>query len=327
MLNKLMELKLSLLQKRIILAVWFALCLILWVFTFRLFGATLMFFGWIAYIFDNSFVPLIWKTVLGGVVLCLLFMVSEFTSYELETASSQPCWSPDSKYIAFYMERDLHRNHPAIFSENMSTNIWKKYYLCTMDRDGKLLKVVKETNNKGRVLWPGNNAIVYTEEEHGNSAASGIAYKIRPDSTGLEELWKWDGNSEYQDVYWLTPNEEYLVLAKYIGKDRKFSVYDRKANKITKELSSPGVLYGAYRDNSIVIREGYNQTIIFLDTLKYKAMNLRRKGAEDILLNGYNLGWMSPDRSMSANDVFKHYNDEHETDRKKHSYLLNIFWK
>ena len=297
------------------------------IFTFRLLGATLMFFGWIAYIFGSDFRTLIWKTVLGGAALCLLFMASEFTAYELETTFSQPCWSPDGKHIAFFMVKDLHRNHPPVFSANTAAVVWKKYYLCTMDYDGKPLKIIKETKNKGRVLWPNNNAIVYSEEGHNGSAISGIAYKIHPDGTGLEELWKWDGRSEYQDVYWLTPNEQFLVVAKYNGKERRFGVYDRKGGKITKELMFPGVLYGSYRNNSIAIREGYNQHIVYLDTLKIKSMNLRRKGAEDILLSGYNLGWISPDRRLSADNVFKQYNNKYGTDKKKHSYLLNIFWK
>lgn len=295
------------------------------------------------------------KNYFEGFIICSVILIGFGLThqYELVTDFGNPYWSPDGKQIAFIMERRLTKYHPGLFAE-VPSNKWDKYYLCIMDNNGTNYKIIKETNNQVgeprqyleyyNVIWPSTQTIIYNQLMQDNFHSSkfqGKSYKIHPDGSGLEKLWQWDENSEYRNVRWLTQAEDYIVLEKYDDKGQRFAIYNTKKKKIKKEILFPGQLYGSYKNNTIAITTEYNITILDLDTLKIQSFDWKEKETEAKLLSGYDLGAISPDRSMRADTGSLGSNDStifiYKDNKKsapmtfsiynKRSYLFNIFLK
>lgn len=274
--------------------------------------------------------------IIMGIILYIIL----FTRYQLKTDFDYFCWSPNGKQIAFFMEKALYRYGPSMFSFSSPDDIWKKYYLCTMDNNGEIFKIVKETDSRGIIIWPSDEMIVYNQkimiDKLHYTKFKGICNKIKPDGTGLEELWHWDEKSECQEVHWVTPSEKYLVLYNGMISSKKgngftISIYDMVKKEMIKELSipiykDPG-LHGSYKDNKIAMNYDRHLAIIDLDTLATKEIDWIERDEFYKLLAGYEWGRISPDRTMTDDDVFKHYNEKNVITWTKRSYLFNIFGK
>lgn len=323
---------------------------------------------WIAFII--VFILLIWVDIILHkklikriihIIGCLVMMgmvlyIMLFTRYELQTKFYQPCWSPNGKQIAFFMEKALYQYTPSMFSFSSPDDIWKKYYICTMDNDGNNFKVVKKTDGYGAISWSGSGNIVFTQRSKVNNKPEAKMYKMRPEGNRLEEIWRWDDQSEWHGVGWLSPNEDYFMLYKSTGTTQVYAIYDREKKQIKRTLSYSDVnldWFGSYKKNEIAvivrqIDDKITERVLVkydIDTDKIEYQDIiGRSYLEDLKkLDGFEYGFASlsysPDRSMSAdagslgsNDstifIYKRNNNSMPvafTIYRESSYLFNIF--
>lgn len=289
------------------------------------------------------------------VVMGMILYIMLFTRYQLQTQFYQPKWSPDGKQIVFFMEKALYRYGPSMFSFSSPDDIWKKYYICIMDYDGGNFKVVKKTDSYGSVYWSGSGNIVFTQRSNVNNKPEAKMYKMRPEGNGLEELWRWDGQSEWRGVGWLSPKEDYLLLYKNTDTTHVYAIYDRGGKQIKKTLSYSNVnldWFGSYKKNEIAIivrqiDDKITERVLVkydIDTDKTEKQDIiERSYFEDLnKLDGFAYTFASlsysPDRSMyvresptiwSSKDNKILYYSKLTVDLAKvrRSYLFNIFDK
>ncbi len=174
-------------------------------------------------------------------------------------------------------------------------------------------------------------------------------YKLRPDGTGQEELWKWDEQTEYHGVLWLSPQEDYFMLYKSTGTVQVYAVYDRNKKQIKKTFLYSDVnldWYGSYQKNEIalIVRQidpKITERVLVkydIDTDKMEQQKIiDRSYLEDLKkLDGFEYSFasrsLSPDRKMYAREggVWTVANNKVVSDfyvKPKQSYLFNIFGK
>lgn len=337
----------SKLPKIIILLIGVIVCVTLWVFTFRIAGLIVLIVTWGFYISNDMLSIKVLKTFPMLILLFIFHWVAMFHEYRLETNFRQPCWSPDGKQIAFFMNKSLLRYHPG-FAGLASELIWSRNYLCTMDYDGGNFKVVKEIGkNNGTTSWSGTGAILFQQNEGDNKKA---LFKINPENGEQEKLFEHD-NKMYVWPAWLSPDGRYLIANYNLSENVQHTleqgiliVNPKQKEKLNKIVYSTkfdiSEIYGSYNEDVFAYYESvrgnksdYRTLVKYnVDSGKVEKVKIAKDvlPREEKLLIGFNMYSYSPDRSMYAegtriwNESDKLITDYHIRDRR--SYLINI-WK
>lgn len=342
-------------KKKLISLLGGLICLILWVFGFQFISFIIMLIGWIIIIRDYPLGKKIGHTSWAITFFIIFIIISSFRIFELRTDFSQPCWSPDGKQIAFFMTKSLFRVQPGVpFSAWTSIDLWKKYYLCTMDYDGKNFKQVKQTEQAtDEISWSGSGEIVFPistiMDLHG-FGVDGI-YTLDVQSNNIREALSLKKGHELVYDPWLSKDKKFLgyifyYRLPYVAKDGieyskdkyRLVIKDIQTNKDKLVLdqkydkySGYAKFYGAYDKNLIIYEEqGENKWTIY-DLDKEKKEPVTGK-LEDIKLQTIlDMRTISPNRKMyaGAGGVWT-VDNKIVLDfyiKPKRSYLINIFWK
>lgn len=278
--------------------------------------------------------------VITGIMLYLIL----YTRYELQTKFYQPCWSPDGKQIAFFMEKALYRYTPSMFSFSSPDDIWKKYYLCTMDYDGGSFKQIKKmeqvTNN---ISWSGNSDIVYITDITEFDQIMGINLT----NNEITEIYRATDKTRLIDP-WLSKDGKYIgILNENSSEDLILIVIDANSKKIVINIKDKYKLFSEYRksyfgsfiDNKVAYYLANKVIVCDLDSKKEEEFDIKDENHTLGELSGYDYGPISPDRSMKAmvgsaigvagvgvvSNIDEREKISEVLERTKRSYLFNIF--
>jgi hypothetical protein len=274
---------------------------------------------------------------LGFLILFGLVLYAELCArFELQTTFYKSCWSPNSKQIAFFMEKGLYNYRWGMIGGWSPDPIWTKYYLCTMDYDGNNFKQIKEIEKATNdISWSGSGDIVYILHEKSYEYRTKGIYSISPDATNQQEIYGKD-NLERMFDPWLSRDKQYLgFLFMKVGNIYGIKVIDLKNNKEQYRLIDDSKTlteyrksyYGAFYNNEIAYYLNKKVGIYNLNSKKQITVEVNKADDKYVAMPNFDYGPISPDLRMTSDDVFRYYNKKYGAGRTKRSYLFNIFTK
>ncbi len=208
--------------------------------------------------------------VLGGylVIMTLLFR------YELQTKFFKPCWSPDGKHIAFFMQNSLIQYKLGIpFSLWSPDPLWHKYYLCTMNYDGKNFRQIKQNEQAtDEISWSGSGNIVYIQhfmQDVDNVLQSKIMY-TSPDGKKTGTLY------ETAKIPTKSPiKENEIILDPWLSMDKRYLgfVLNYRESRPEEEKAKHGYYYDNYRLLVKDLKTQQNKVDILQRDVKYGEYN------------------------------------------------------
>lgn len=270
-------------------------------------------------------------------VMGIILYIILYTRYELQTRFFKPCWSSDGNQIAFFMEKALYRYYPSMFSFSSPDDIWKKYYLCTMDYDGKNFKQIKQTEQAtDEISWSGSGNIVYTQDIRLNvdvilqrkiiytsvdGKETGMLYETAKIPTN--DVVK--GNERILDP-WLSKDKRYLGFVLNYREPRpeeekaKYGYYYENYRMVVKDFNTQqnvfdflqkdvkysdyNEYFGSYGINSLLLKQNDELIEYNLETRKSRVTNIKWSGFYTAVPSSYSciIGSRSysPDHKMYA---------------------------
>lgn len=243
-----------------------------------------------------------------SLLFCLVLFAELGTRYELQHQFFKPCWSPDGKQIAFFMNKGVYNYRWNMIGGWSPDTIWEKHYLCTMDYDGKNFKQIKQTEQAtNEISWSSSGEIVYTQDIRLNvdiilqrkiiytsvdGKETGMLYETAKIPTN--DVVK--GNERILDP-WLSQDGRYLGFVLYYREPRpkedeaKYGYYYDNYRLLTKDLKTQQNMldilqkdvkygeytkfYGSFIGNKIAYKENQQLIIVNLDSKKNQQMIIK----------------------------------------------------
>ena len=214
---------------------------------------------------------LIAQIIAFSMISFVIFIIGMWLHYEMKVEFYKPCWSSDSKKIAFCISKRIYKSSPTLFSSNNAEKVSEDNSLCIINADGSGFREIKKINKPtNEITWSGSGDIVFCLD---NKITT-----INPDTSNDKELLI--DKSTYVICPWLSFDKKYLgYISNTIMKNGtekgecNLVIKDIKADKILVQedlydtkYNNRRVFYGSYNKDIIAYSMNSDMIVKSLDT-------------------------------------------------------------